>query len=45
MIPRLCVTTLSLTDLQAHLFTAHKANWFDITDGLPCFAERAPGAE
>ena len=45
MIPRLCVTTLSVTDLQAHLFTAHKANWFDIADGLPCCAERAPRAE
>lgn len=33
------------THLQAHFFTAHKANWFEITDGLPCFAEYAPSVE
>lgn len=45
MLPRLSVTILRVTDLQAHLFTAHKANGFDIADGLPCCAERAPRAE
>ncbi|WP_019528778.1 GFA family protein [Dasania marina] len=25
----------------AHIFTAYKANWYSITDGLPCFAEDA----
>lgn len=24
----------------AHIFTAYKANWFSITDGLPCYAEQ-----
>lgn len=33
------------TWLQAHFFTAHKANWFEINDGLPCYAEFAPSAE
>ena len=33
------------TRLQAHFFTAHKANWFDIDDGLPCYAEFAPSVE
>ena len=31
--------------MQAHFFTAHKANWFEINDNLPCFAGRAPAAE
>ncbi|WVM88294.1 GFA family protein [Halopseudomonas pachastrellae] len=33
------------TQLQAHFFTAHKANWFEISDGLPCYAEFAPSAQ
>ena len=32
------------TRLQAHFFTAHKANWFEIGDGLPCYAGFAPSA-
>lgn len=27
---------------QAHIFTAHKANWYDITDSLPVFPEGPP---
>lgn len=33
------------TQMQAHFYTAHKANWFEINDGLPCFAEHAPRRE
>lgn len=33
------------TRMQAHFYTAHKANWFEINDDLPCFAEHAPRRE
>lgn len=46
--PKIDVTTCSLDDPEAfppegHVWTSHKLGWFKLTDGLPVFAEGAPG--